>query len=304
MNSTFRQLRLFLALAEHGSITAAARASHVTQPTVSMQLKDLSDAAGLPLYEQIGKQLHLTEAGEALAETARSMIDEWSSFEQRIAAMKGLTRGRLRVAVVSTAKYFVPRILGSFCKKYPEIEIALELLNRDGVVARLRANRDDLYIMSMPPGDIDIEHKTFLPNPLQIIAAISHPLAGKKRIRLNELQDERFILRERGSGTRLACDHHFSELGFQPRVRLELGNNEAIKQAVASEMGISVLSRHALPIHPKDESLAILSVQGFPIHSNWSIIYPKGRRLSPIACAFLGYLDETGKDIRAQLNIK
>ena len=138
MNATFRQLRLFLALAECGSITGAAKACHVTQPTVSMQLRELADAGGLPLYEQIGKRLHLTAAGEALAETARTMLDEWISFEQAINAMKGLEQGRLRVALVSTAKYFVPRLLGKFCTEHPNIEITLEILNRDGVVARLR----------------------------------------------------------------------------------------------------------------------------------------------------------------------
>ncbi|HJV26938.1 MAG TPA: LysR family transcriptional regulator [Aromatoleum sp.] len=157
MSATFRQLRLFLALVERGSITAAAEACHVTQPTVSMQLRELADAVGLPLYEQIGKRLHLTAAGEALAETARTMLDEWLAFEQTIDAMKGLERGRLRVALVSTAKYFVPRLLGTFCREHPNIEISLEVLNRDGVVTRVRENRDDLYIMSMPPQNLDLE---------------------------------------------------------------------------------------------------------------------------------------------------
>ncbi len=303
MNVTFRQLQLFLALAKYGSISAAARACHVTQPTVSMQIKDLADSVGLPLYEQIGKRLHPTAAGEALVETAQAMTDEWADFGQRIAAFKGLTRGRLRIAVVSTAKYFVPRILGSFCKKYPEIDIALELLNRDGVVARLRDNRDDLYIMSMPPDDIHIELKTFLPNPLLIIASASHALARRKRIKIDDLKNERFILRESGSGTRLACDRHFSELGFSPKVRLELGSNEAIKQAVAGEMGIAVISRHALPAHPSKESLVILPVSGFPIHSNWSIIYPLGKRLSPIACEFLLHLEVACGEVLALLNL-
>lgn len=296
MNVTFRQLQLFLALVEHGSITAAARASHVTQPTVSMQLKELADAAGLPLYEQIGKRLYLTAAGQALAETARMMVGEWSSFEQRIDAMKGLTRGRLRVAVVSTAKYFVPRILGSFCAAHPEIDIALEIQNRDGVLSRLRENRDDLYVMSRPPADMEVEQHAFLPNPLVVIAQEGHAWAGRQDIALSELAGEKFILRERGSGTRLACDAHFARLGFEPRVRLELGSNEAIKQAVAGGLGLSVISRHALTAHLEDEQLAVLNVQGFPVLSSWWTVYPRGKRLSPVAQVFLEHLEATAQE--------
>jgi LysR family transcriptional regulator, low CO2-responsive transcriptional regulator len=292
MNITFRQLRLFISLAEHKSITAAARVNHVTQPTVSMQLRELSDAVGLPLYEVIGKKLFFTPAGEELAKTARAMLDEWAAFGQRMDGLKGLTRGQLRVAVVSTAKYFVPRILGAFCKEHPDIDIALEVANRDGIVQRLRDNRDDLYIMSMPPRELDVETRAFLSNPLCVIAPLSHPLASAKRIALTKLAHERFILRERGSGTRLACDEYFAEQGFHPEVRLELGSNEAIKQAVAAGMGLAILSQHALGAHLVDESLTILKVSGFPIHSNWFIVHPKGKRLSPVAAEFLRYLQE------------
>ncbi|OON60308.1 LysR family transcriptional regulator [Massilia sp. KIM] len=296
MNATFRQLRLFLSFTEHMSVTATARACHVTQPTVSMQLRELAEAVGMPLYEQIGKRMHLTAAGEALARTARAMVDEWSAFEQEMDAMKGLARGRLRLAVVSTAKYFVPRLLGSFCASHPDIEIALEVLNRDGVVGRLRENRDDLYIMSIPPDDLELERHAFLPNPLEVVAAASHPLAREKRIALERLAPLRFILRERGSGTRLACDRHFRELGFTPDVRLELGSTEAIKQAVAAGMGLSVVSRHALPAHPEDEQLAVLDVEGFPVQSSWWTLYPKGKRLSPIAAVFLEHLQSTARE--------
>ena len=291
MHLTFRQLQLFLALVEHGSISAAARACHVTQPTVSIQLKELSETVGLPLYEQIGKRLYLTDAGQRLAETARAMVQEWESFQQQMDALRGLTRGRLRVAVVSTAKYFVPRILGSFCSAHPDIDIALEILNRDGVVLRLRENRDDLYIMSMPPADLELEQHAFLANPLVVIAPRGHPLAGQPGIQLAQLAGERFILRERGSGTRLGCDAHFARVGFKPQVRLELGSNEAIKQAVAGGMGLSIMSRHAMAAHPADELLDILEVESFPVISNWWTLYPKGKRLSPVARVFLEHLE-------------
>ena len=296
MHVTFRQLQLFLALAEHGSITAAARSCHVTQPTVSMQLKELADAVGLPLYEQVGKRLFLTEAGNTLTHSARAMVDEWAAFEQRIDAMKGLRRGRLRLAVVSTAKYFVPRLLGSFCEKYPDVDIALELLNRDAVVARLRDNRDDLYIMSMPPTDLALEQHAFLPNPLVVIAALSHPLAARRGLALADLGGKRFILREAGSGTRLAGDAHFRAQGFAPSVRLELGSNEAIKYAVAAGLGLGVVSRHALSADAVDEPVAVLDVAGFPLSSHWWTLYPRGKRLSPVAAVFLEHIEAVARD--------
>lgn len=290
MNITFRQLRLFLALADTGSVSRAARECHVTQPTVSMQLKEVSDSVGVPLYEVISKRVHLTDAGRDLAQTARSIADDWAAFEQRIDATKGLIRGKLRVAVVSTAKYFVPRLLGTFCAKYPEIDISLEVLNRDGVVQRLRDNQDDLYIMSMPPGDIDLEDQVFMPNPLVVIASNSHPLATRRNLDLDDLSKLRFILRERGSGTRMAIDAHFKRLRFKPNLRLELGSNEAIKEAVAGDLGVSVVSSHALHGQLAEHGVSVLDVTGFPIESNWHVVRQKGKQLSPIAKQFQEHL--------------
>jgi len=240
MNITFRQLRLFMALAETGSVSAAARMVHVTQPTASMGLKEITDAVGLPLYEVIARKIHLTQVGIELAKTARAIAGEWEAFEQQTDGVKGLTRGKLKVAVVSTAKYFIPRILGTFCATYPQIDIALEILNRDGVVKRLEENLDDLYIMSQPPLHLDIEDEVFMPNPLLLIASREHTLAKKKAVDLASLKNEKFIFREKGSGTRMAADTHFKRLKFKPDIRLELGSNEAIKQAVIGGLGIGV----------------------------------------------------------------
>ena len=290
MNVTFRQLRLFQALADTGSVSRAARECHVTQPTASMQLKEITDAVGVPLYEVISKRVHLTDAGRDLAATARTIAQEWAAFEQRMGAVKGLTRGRLRVAVVSTAKYFVPRLLGTFCARYPDIDISLEVLNRDGVVQRLRENRDDLYIMSMPPKDIDLEDQIFMPNPLVVIAAQSHPMAAQQGLDLAVLRSMRFILRERGSGTRMAIDAHFKHLGFKPDLRLELGSNEAIKEAVAGGLGVSVISIHALHGQRSEHGVRVLDVTGFPIESQWHVVRQKGKQLSPIARVFQQHL--------------
>jgi DNA-binding transcriptional LysR family regulator len=290
MNLTFRQLRLFLALADTGSVSAAARALHVTQPTASMQLKEITQSIGMPVYEVVGKRVFLTEAGRELAETARAIAGEWEALRQKFDAMRGLTRGRLRVALVNTAQYFMPRLLGGFCQQHPEIDISLQVLNRDGVVARLRDNLDDLYIMSMPPADIELEDDVFMPNPLLLVAAASHPLAKKRHLSLEKLATDRFILREPGSGTRMATEQLFDAHSFRPGLRMELGSNEAIRQAVAAGLGVAVLSRHALDIGQAKEEVVALDVQGFPLHSQWHVVSPRGKRLSPIASVFRGHL--------------
>ena len=290
MNISFRQLRLVLALAETGSVSGAARMMHVTQPTASMQLKDVADAIGLPIYEVVGRRVYMTEVGTELASTARAVAAEWDGFEQRMDALKGYTRGKLRVALVSTAKYFVPRLLGSFCKRYPDIDVSLEVLNRDGVVARLRNNLDDLYVMSVPPKDLDLVDEVFMANPLVLICASANPLAKQKSLSLAELCGQRFILREEGSGTRMAVDHCFKKLKFRPDVRLELGSNEAIKESVAGGLGISVISNHALHGNAKEHGVSVLNVAGFPLESHWHVVHPKGKKLSPIASIFKAHL--------------
>jgi LysR family transcriptional regulator, low CO2-responsive transcriptional regulator len=295
MNITFRQLRLFLALAETGSVSSAARMVHVTQPTASMGLKEITDAVGVPLYEVVARKVHLTAMGLALAKTARAISTEWESFEQEVHGVKGLTQGKLKVAVVSTAKYFIPRILGTFCAKYPQIDISLEVLNRDGVVKRLEENLDDLYIMSQPPIHLDIEDEVFMPNPLLLVASKEHVLAKKKTVELASLKDEKFIFREKGSGTRMATDAHFKRLKLKPIIRLELGSNEAIKQATIGGLGIAVLSKHALGDKSDQEAVAILKCKEFPIESSWHIVSPKGKKLSPIATIFKKHLSQQAK---------
>jgi DNA-binding transcriptional LysR family regulator len=286
MNVTFRQLRLFLALAETGSVSAAAKVMHVTQPTASMQLKEMSLSVGLALYEVIGKKIYLTDVGKELAVTARAVAQTWDAFEQNVDAAKGLSRGKLRVAVVSTAKYFMPHLIGSFCTKYPAIDVSLEILNRDGVVQRLRENLDDLYIMSMPPKDMDLGDEAFMPNPIVLIAPNADPLAKRTQISLHELSQRRFIVREKGSGTRMAVDQFFRKMKFRPDVRLELGSNEAVKESVAGGLGLGVVSRHALHGLKKENGVSVIDIEGFPVSSAWHIVHPASKKLSPLALAF------------------
>lgn len=290
MKASFRQLKLFLALAETGSVTAAARATHVTQPTASMQLRELTEAVGLPLYEVVSRKVQLTDIGVELAKTVRAMSSQWSAFEQVVDGARGLTRGRLRVAVVSTAKYFMPRLIGAFCKRHPAIDVSIEILNRDGVVARLRDDMDDLYIMSTPPIDLQLDDVVFMSNPLVVIAPSTDALVRRGQLELSALASQRFILREKGSGTRMAVDQHFKRVRFHPKVRLELGSNEAIKEAVAGGLGLGVISSHALHGRAREHGVSVLSVAGFPVPSQWHIVHPAARSLSPIAAAFKAQL--------------
>ena len=292
MNITFRQMRLFLALAETGSVSGAAKLMHVTQPTASMQLKDITESVGLPLYEVVSKKIYLTDMGKELATTARAIAQSWDSFEQNADAVKGLSRGKLKVAVVSTAKYFMPRLVGSFCQKYPEIDVSLEILNRDGVVQRLRDNMDDIYIMSKPPSDLDLSDEAFMPNPIVVIASTMDPLVKRVAVPLNELSKKRFILREKGSGTRMAGDQFFSKKKFRADVRLELGSNEALKESVAGGLGLGLVSKHALHGLMKEHGVGIIDVEGFPLPSAWHIVHPASKKLSPLALAFKQHLLE------------
>jgi DNA-binding transcriptional LysR family regulator len=293
MNATFRQLRLFLALAEEGSMTRAAQRCHITQPTASMQLRELSLSIGVPLYEVIGKKIHLTDIGHELARTARAMMDEWNTFSQTADRLKGLSRGELRVAVVSTAKYFIPRMLGGFCQTYPDIDIKLDVFNRDGVIGLLRDNAVDLAVMSVPPADLDVDAERFLDNPLVAIAPAGHRLTGEPSIPLAALASEPLIMREQGSGTRMTAEKFFRENGLAPRIRLSLGSNEAIREAVAGGLGCAILSRHAIGGASPDALFTILPVDGFPIRSQWFTVVRRGKKLGPIATVFRTYLRET-----------
>lgn len=294
-HATFRQLEVFEAIARLGNFTRAAEELYLTQPTVSMQIKKLTDAVGLPLFEQIGKHVHLTDAGRELLTTCREVFDQLSRFEMTVADMKGLKKGRLKLAVVTTAKYFAPRLLGPFCQQYPGIEVALKVSNRERVLERLADNQDDLYILGQPPEEIDAVAEPFLENPLVVLAPANHPLARQKKIPLKRLADEPFLTREAGSGTRKAVERLFAQHGLKMKVRMELGSNEAIKQAIVGGLGVSVLSQHTLALDAPMGQLAILDVQAFPIERHWYVAYPVGKQLSVVARTFLDYLKQAPK---------
>lgn len=296
--ATLHQLKVFEAAARHGSFTRAAEELFLTQPTISMQIKQLTKSVGLPLFEQVGKRLYLTEAGRELFATCRQIFETMDKFQMTVADLKGLKQGQLKLAVITTAKYIIPRLLGPFCQLYPGIDISLQVTNHELILDRMMNNLDDLYIMSQIPDHFDVNFQPFLENPLVVFAPANHPLAKEKNIPIERLGEERFIMREPGSGTRSAVQSLFEKHGVKVKVKLELGSNEAIKQAIAGGLGISVLSRHTLLTDAAEFS--ILDVQNFPIKRDWYMVYPAGKQLSIIAHTYYEYLLDAAKKITEQ----
>jgi DNA-binding transcriptional LysR family regulator len=290
IHATLHQLKVFEATARHGSFTRAAEELFLTQPTVSIQVKQLTKAVGLPLFEQIGKRLYLTQAGKKLLETCQEIFEGLDQFEMAVADLKGMKQGQLRLAVITTAKYFVPRLLGPFCERFPGIDISLKVTNHQHIQERIADNKDDLYILSQPPSQVDLTVHPFLANPLVVIAPKNHPLAQEKNIPIQKLNNENFIMREPGSGTREAVQKLLEAHDVEVRVRLELGSNEAIKQAIAAGLGISVLSQHTIISEGVTGEFAILDVEHFPIERQWYVAHLAGKQLSVVADSFLQYL--------------
>jgi LysR family transcriptional regulator, low CO2-responsive transcriptional regulator len=294
---TFHQLKVFEVTARRGSFTRAAEELFLTQPTVSIQMKQLTKAVGLPLFEQVGKRLYLTDAGQELLDTCQDIFERLSQFEMTVADLQGLKKGQLKLSVITTAKYVIPRLLGPFCQQYPGIDVSLIVTNHENIVERLRENLDDLYIPSQIPDNQDVHTYAFLDNPLVVLASRNHPLAKEPYIPLKELNGQSFIMREPGSGTRQAVEKLFGEHEISINVRLELGSNEAIKQAVAGGLGISVLSKHCLALEGEAGQIAVLNVEGFPIERQWQVVFPKGKQLSIVARTFYDYLKLSGKKV-------
>lgn len=294
---TLHQLQVFEVAARHGSYTRAAEELFLTQPTVSMQIKHLTKAVGMSLFEQVGKKLFLTQAGKELFVTCQEIFGRISQFEMSIADMKGLKQGYLKITVVTTAKYVIPRLLGPFCQRYPGVEIALKVTNHNGVLERLSENKDDLYILSQVPDEPAVKSYPFLANPLVVLANHDHPLANQKNIPIQVLAEQPFITRESGSGTRSYVQKLFDTHRITPKVKMELASNEAIKQAIAGGLGISILSRHTIALEGASGQIAILDVEHFPILCHWYVVHPMGKQLSVVAQTFLEYLQTEGKQI-------
>jgi DNA-binding transcriptional LysR family regulator len=295
--ATLHQLQILEAISKHGSFTRAAEELDLTQPTISQQIKRLTSTIGMPLFEQLGKQVHLTAAGKEVLAASSTISERFARLELVIDELKGLKQGRIDLVASTTAKYFVPRLLGTFHRKHPDIKLNLQITNQEGVLTRLAKNQDDLYFTGRPPKDLDIKLRPILENPLVVVASSNHPLAKEKYIPIEQLTNEPFIFREVGSGTRLVVEQFLADNRVCVKKVVELSSNEAIKQAIAGELGISVLSQHALALEDNDGLLTILDVEGFPIQRYWYVIYPSGKQLSVAAQTFLDFAIAEGREI-------
>ncbi|WP_461597007.1 LysR family transcriptional regulator [Thiomonas sp.] len=289
-HATLHQLKIFAAVARHMSFTRAAEELHLTPPALSIQVRQLAEAVGQPLFNQIGKKIYLTPAGEALTTACRDVLDRLELLTQELAALQGLEKGSLKLATLSTAKYFIPRLLGAFCAKHPGVDSALFVGNREGLLERLARNQDDLYILGQPPAHMNVIAKPFADNALVVVARSDHPLLLEKDIAPSHLRDVPFILREPGSGTRLAAEKFFEQHGVAIKTRMEFGSNEAVKQVVVAGFGITILSDSTIRAELARGELAVLDVHGFPLGRKWYVAYPAGKQPTPIASAFMEYL--------------
>ena len=296
LNMTFRQLQVFESAARHLSYTRAAEELHLSQPGISMQIKQLEEVVGLPLFEQIGKKMHLTAAGREVyiySKNIGGMLDE---VEDVLDTLKGLQSGQLAISVATTASHFATRLLAAFTQRYENVTISLDITNRASLREQLEANRPDLVIMGQPPEGVEVESDAFMENPLVMIAPAEHALVGKQNISLSEIENESFVVREPGSGTRGATERFFERHAMQFHTGIEMTSNEAIKQAVEAGLGLGIVSIHTLELELETGRLHILDVQDFPIQRHWYILQRKGKRLSPVAQAFRTFVLEQAKE--------
>jgi DNA-binding transcriptional LysR family regulator len=290
LHLTLRQLQVFESAATHLNFSVTAKQLFLSQPAVSMQIKQLEENIGLPLFEQIGKKVFLTEAGRELFHYSRNITQQLTEMEAVFDEMKGLGHGKLTISVVNTANYFTPQLLARFCQRYPNINVILQVANRDAVLKQLADNSTDLAILGQPPDGMDISAEPFLDNPLVVIAAPGHPLAKLKRVKFSRLAEETFLSREQGSGTRSAMERVFAQHKIQPHISMEMETNEAIKQAVQAGMGLGILSFHSIELELETKRLAMLNVEHFPLLRTWFVAHRSNKRLSSAALAFKDFL--------------
>ncbi len=283
------QLRAFEAAARLGTLTRAAAELHKAQATASVQIKKLTETLGVALFEQVGNRLQLTEAGQAVYSSCGQVFQALLAMERSLGPMRGLASGGLRVAAPSTARHFASRLLAAFLRLNPGVQGSLEIHERAALIERLGRNDDDLYLFVEPPGEREVVSQALVPNPLVVLAGADHPLAAEIDIPFARLAQEPLVMREPGSGIRMIVLRLFARHGIAPKIRMELGSDEAIREAVLAGLGVAVLPRYTLGLDPVLTRLVCLDVEGFPLESHWHLVYPLGRRLSPAARAFMDF---------------
>jgi DNA-binding transcriptional LysR family regulator len=290
LKPTLRQLHVFETVADELSFTRASERLHLSQPAVSIQVKQLEEGVGLPLFEHVGKRISLTEAGSILyncSQTIRSVLEDTG---EQIDELMGIQRGKLDVTVATTASYFASRILAGFASHYPQIAISLDVTNREGLLQQLESNQCDLVIMGEPPRGKRLESTPIMANPLVIIASPNHPLVGRRRVPVKELGEQTFVFREPGSGTRAAIMRFFEKKGVPIQISLEMTSNEAIKQTVQAGLGLGIVSRHTVALELKTGSLVELDVAHFPLKRFWYLVRRSDKPMSPVAQRFEAFV--------------
>ncbi len=291
-NATLRQLKVFEAVARNLSFSRAAEELHLTQPAVSTQVKKLEEHAGLPLFEQLGKKIHLTPAGVEMLHASRVIIAQFQEVENTMTQFKGVSGGTLNVAVISAGDYFFPKLLVQFAGLHPGVTLNFNVVNREELLQQLADNVTDLAIMVRPPADLDTVNEPFAPHPYVIVAPPDHPLAGRKRVPVSRLAREPFVVRETGSDTWNSMAEAFGAHMAELNIAMKIRSTETIKQAVIAGMGVSFLSAHTITRELKARSLAVLDVQGFPMMAHWYVVHRRHKRLPPVAQAFRTFLLE------------
>jgi DNA-binding transcriptional LysR family regulator len=294
MHITIRQLQVFEAVARHASYTRAAKGLHLTQPAVSMQIKQLEGSVGLPLFELICKRIFLTQAGEAMLRHAQTIIGHLAAAREEMDDLKGVDSGRLRISVASTVNYFATRLLARFARQHPGVKITLDVTNRETLLQNLERNLPDVVLMGAPPKGLDLQADAFMDNPLIMIAPPDHRFAKRRTIALGNLDTETFVVRESGSGTRIAMERFFNLKAFEPFATIEMTDNEAIKQSVEAGLGLAIVSIHTVELELAAKRLIKLNIKGMPIMRRWYVGHRRGKRLSPTAQAFRQFVIDEG----------
>ena len=304
LHITMRQLQVFESVARHLSFTRAAEELHLTQPAVSMQVKQLESMVDISLFEQLGKKVHLTEAGRTMVQHSRIMMSQLDEIERDINALRGIEGGQLKICIASTVNYFATRLLSKFCDVYKSVGISLDVINREELIKRLEANQPDLVLMGQPPDELDVVAEAFMENPLIIIANPQHPLCGKKNIPIDAMNDQVFVMREPGSGTRTAMKRVFTQHGVEPQYGIQLSSNETVKQSVEAGLGLAVVSSHTVDLELNAGRLVSLDVEHFPILRKWYVAYRRGKKLSVTAQIFLDFVLTEGGVYQPSKNSK
>lgn len=298
MRLTLRQLRVFNEVCDLRSFSRAAEEMALTQPAVSSQVRQLEEVIGQPLFEYVGKKLYLTEAAQALRGASQDIFGRLESFDMQLSDLQGSLQGQLKLTVESSAKYFVPHLFAAFKRKHPEVSLALSVVNRAQAVRRLIDNRDDLLIMSQVPQDMDLEFLPFLTNDIIAVAPPEHHLCAAGELRLQALEPWPLLIREAGSGTRMACEAFLKDKRAHFAQTLEIGSAEAQREAVIAGLGLALMSRHSVVGALRSGVLRALPVAELPLRRSWCLVRAKTRRPSPVAAAYLAFIHEE----RAQLN--